>query len=65
MFARSQFAVGPHPRNSRGRRLHATALFFKICAVAFWSVQALDAGEVKDELRRPNIVLILAEDKYE
>jgi arylsulfatase A-like enzyme len=30
--------------------------------VAFWSTHALHAGEIKDDLRKPNIVLVFADD---
>jgi hypothetical protein len=65
MIARFRLAPASHPQNSRGHRLHAAATSFTIAAVAFWSIHALHAGEIKDDLRKPNVVLVVADDKYE
>jgi hypothetical protein len=65
MTARFPRATETQPQDLLGRLLHAITALILVAGAAFWSTPEILAEENGKELRRPNIVFILADDKYE
>lgn len=65
MIARLPRAAETHYQDLRGRLLQGITTFIIISGAVFWSIPTINAAENDKESRRPNVVLILADDKYE
>jgi hypothetical protein len=65
MTARFPRATETQPQDLLGRLLHAITALILVAGAAFRPVPTANADENCKNARRPNVVLIIADDKYE
>ena len=64
-MARIHAAAVSRPQGLLGCLLHRVTTLIILLGTLFWSIVLQKTGLAADSVRRPNIVLILADDKYE
>ena len=64
MFPRTPLTSSTRPQDLPGYLLHRIATVIMVCAVQLSPITLIDAAFSAESARRPNIIVILADDKY-